>query len=109
MDRLYFQNAYPVSEVVYGLYPIREPNPANLAPMRAGALNYVAQRVVEHFEGPQRGQGLTPVRRQKVKVWEERVHDTGAMVGDVTELEKILKCAIVIRDIAGEDIFTLGK
>ena len=32
VDRLYFQNAYPVSEVVYGLYHIRDPDPANLIP-----------------------------------------------------------------------------
>ena len=33
-DNVYYQNAYPVTAVVYGLYPLTEPDPANLAPMR---------------------------------------------------------------------------
>ena len=39
IDRLYYANAYPVSAVVYGLYPIREPDEKNLDPMRDGDLN----------------------------------------------------------------------
>ena len=50
IDRVFYQNAYPVTAVVYGLYPIREPDPANLAPMRHGNYNCVAQRVIEHYE-----------------------------------------------------------
>ena len=69
VDRLYFQNANPVTEVVYGLYPIRDPDPENLASMHTGDLNCVAQRVVEHFEGAQHGQGLTPARHQKIEAW----------------------------------------
>ena len=34
IDQLYYANAYPVSAVVYGLYPIREPDEKNLNPMR---------------------------------------------------------------------------
>ena len=63
----------------------------------------------EHFEGALRGQGLTPARRQKIREWEERVHETGAKVEDVAELEKILWRPIVLRDIAGKDIFNRGK
>ena len=37
------------------------------------------------------------------------VHETGASVDDMVELEKILKRAIVLRDIAGVDIFNSGK
>ena len=66
-------------------------------------------RVVEHFEGTLRGQGLTPTRRQKIQEWEERVHETGASVDNVAELETILKRAIILRDIAGEDIYNSGK
>ena len=84
-------------------------DPANLAPLRDGDLNCMAQRVVEHFEGVLRGQGLTPTRRQKIQGWEERVHESGATVDDVAELEKILKRAIVLRDIAGVDIYNSGK
>ena len=62
---VFYQNAYPVTAVAYGLYPIRDPDPANLALLKDGNLNCVAQRVVEHFEGTLRGQGLTPTRRQK--------------------------------------------
>ena len=109
IDSVFYQNAYPVTAVVYGLYPVRDPDPANLAPLRDGDLNCVAQRVVEHFEGALRGQGLTPTRRQKIQEWEERVHETGASVDDVAELEKILKRAIILRDIAGEDIYNSGK
>lgn len=109
IDSVFYQNAYPVTAVVYGLYSIRDPDPANLAPLRDGDLNCVAQRVVEHFEGALRGQGLTPARRQKIQQWEDRVHNTGAAVEDVADLEKILKRAIILRDIAGEDIFNSGK
>ncbi|MEW8689054.1 MAG: hypothetical protein AB2556_24810 [Candidatus Thiodiazotropha sp.] len=73
-------------------------------------LNCVAQRVVEFFEGTLRGQGLTPTQRHKIQVWEERVHEGGATVDDVAELEKILKRAIILRDIAGENIYDIpGK
>ena len=105
IDSVFYQNAYPVTAVAYGLYPIRDPDPANLAPVRDGNLNCMAQRVVEHFEGTLRGQWLTPTRRQKIQEWEEEVHKSGATVEDVADLEKILKRAIVLRDIAGEDIY----
>ena len=106
---VFYQNAYPVTAVAFGLYTIRDPDPANLAPLRDGNLNCMTQRVVEHFEGVLRGQELTPTRRQKIKGWEERVHESGAIVDDVAELEKILKRAIVLRDTAGEDIYNSGK
>ena len=109
IDSVFYQNAYPVTAVVYGLYPVRDPDPANLAPFRDGDLNCLVQRVVEHFEGALRGQGLTPTRRHKIQEWEEKVHETGATVDDVAELEKILKRAIILRDIAGEDILNSGK
>jgi hypothetical protein len=67
IDKVFYQNAYPVTAVIYGLYPLRDPDPANLAPLRDGDLNCVAQRVVEHFEGALRGQGLTPTRRHKIQ------------------------------------------
>jgi len=109
IDSVFYQNAYPVTAVVYGLYPVKEPDPANLAPLRDGDLNCVAQRVMEHFEGTLRGLGLTPIRRQKIQEWEKRVHVTGATVDDVAKLEKVLKGAIILRDIAGEDIYNSGK
>ena len=106
IDSVFYQNAYPVTAVAYGLYPIRDPDPANLAPLKDGDLNCVAQRVVEHFEGALRGHGLTPTRRQKIQEWEERVHETGATVDDVAELEKILWRPIVLKDTAGEESST---
>ena len=109
IDRLYYANAYPVSAVVYGLYPIREPDEKNLDPMRDGDLNCVAQRVVKHFEGAQRGQGLTPARRQKIEEWEARVHEAGATLQDVAGLEKLLKRAVIVRDITGADLYNSGK
>ncbi|MEW8688556.1 MAG: hypothetical protein AB2556_22310 [Candidatus Thiodiazotropha sp.] len=57
IDRVFYQNAYPVSAAAFGFYRIRDPDPANLDPLRDGDLNSVAQRVVEHFEGALRGQG----------------------------------------------------
>ena len=42
-------------------------------------------------------------------MWEERVHESGATVDDVAELAKIHKRAIVLRDIAGEDIYNSRK
>ncbi|KAK3759890.1 hypothetical protein RRG08_057515 [Elysia crispata] len=109
IDRLYYVNAYPVSAVVYGLYPIREPDERNLDPMRDGDLNCVAQRVIKHFDGAQRGQGLTPERREKIAQWEARVHDDGATLRDVAELEKILKRAVIVRDITGADLYNSRK
>ena len=109
MDRLYFQNAYQVSAVVYGLYPIRAPDERNLNPMRDGDLNCVARRVIEHFEGALRGQGLTPKRHQKIEEWKGRVHKGGATLQDVSALETILKRAIIVRDIAGADLYNSGK
>ncbi|MEW8689275.1 MAG: hypothetical protein AB2556_25920, partial [Candidatus Thiodiazotropha sp.] len=81
----------------------------SLTPLRDGDLNCVTQRVVEFFKGALRGQGLTPTRRRKIQEWEERVHRGGATVDDVAELEKILWRPIILRDIAGEDIFNSGK
>ncbi|KAK3796753.1 hypothetical protein RRG08_045761 [Elysia crispata] len=109
IDRLYYVNTYPVSAVVYGLYPIREPDERNIDPMRDGDLNCVAQRVIKHFEGAQRGQGLTPARREKIAQWEARVHDDGATLQDVAELEKILKRTVIVCDITGADLYNSGK
>jgi len=109
IDSIYYKNAYPVTAVVYGLYPLRAPDPANLAPMRDGDLNCVAKRTMEHFEGALRGQGLTAIRRQKIEAWEANVNETGATIQDVSGLERILKRSIIVRDIAGADIYNSGK
>ena len=109
IDSVFYQNAYPVTAVVYSLYPIRNPDPANLAPLRHGDLNCVAQRVLEHFENASRGHGLTSTRRWKLQDWERGVHETGASVDNMAELEKILWRPTVLRDIAGEYIFNSGK
>ncbi|MEW8689418.1 MAG: hypothetical protein AB2556_26640 [Candidatus Thiodiazotropha sp.] len=66
IDRVSNQNAYPFTAVAYVLFPVRKPDPANLAPLKDGDLNCVAQRMVEHFGGALRGQGLTPAGRQKI-------------------------------------------
>jgi len=34
IDSVFYQNAYPVTAVVYGLYPLRNPDPANLVPAK---------------------------------------------------------------------------
>ena len=109
IDGLYYKNAYPVSAVVYGLYPIREPDQNNLAPMREGDYNCVAQRAIEQFENAQRGHGMTPARRVKIEDWEVKVHNSGATLVDVSNLEKILRRAIIVRDIAGVDLLNSGK
>jgi len=77
--------------------------------LKNGDFNCVAQRVVEHFDSAIRGQGLTTIRRQKIKRWEENVHKTGATIEDVAKLESCLKRAIILRDIVGEDIYNSGK
>ena len=65
IDRLYYPNAYPVSAVVYGLYPIREPNEENLEPMRDGDLNCVARRVIKHFVASKTRPGADPGQAPK--------------------------------------------
>ena len=67
IDKVYYQKLYPVAAVVYGLYPLRDPDLENLAPLRDGKLNHVTQRVVQHFEGSMTGQGLTHSRSEKVR------------------------------------------
>ena len=109
IDRLYYTNAYPVSAVIYGLYPIREPDQNNLAPMREGYFNCVAQRAIEHFENAQRGRGMTEARRNTIEAWEVKVRNSGATLVDVSNLEKILRRAIIVRDIAGVDLLNSGK
>ena len=42
-------------------------------PIKDGALNCVAQRVIEHFEKAKRGYGLTSTRKQKIGIWEKTV------------------------------------
>ncbi|CAG8828392.1 4246_t:CDS:2, partial [Racocetra persica] len=80
--------------VVYGLYRIRKPDVNRLIPMKDGALNCVAQRVIEHFDNTKRGHGLTEIR---------------ARVQDVAELEKILNRPIKLLDITHSTIFNSGK
>ena len=109
IDRRYCEKGYLASGAVYGLYPIWEPEARNLEPMRDGDLNCVAQRVIEHFEGAQSGQGLTLARHEKIAEWEARVQDDGATLQDVAGLEKILKWAIIVKDIAGEDLYNSGR
>ena len=58
----YYKNAYPVTAVVYGLYPVRTPDPDNLQPLKVGKLNCVAQRVMEFYSTSTRGFGLTDAR-----------------------------------------------
>jgi hypothetical protein len=55
IDASYYKRAYPEFAVVYGLYPMRDPEPANLAPMRDGDFNCIAQKLIEYFEGALRG------------------------------------------------------
>ena len=59
IDKVFYQNPYHVTAVVCGPYPIRNPDPANLAALRHGDLNCVAKRVQEYFQGALRGEGLT--------------------------------------------------
>ena len=57
IGKVFYQNAYPITAAVYGLYPLGDPDPANLAALRYGDLNCVAQRVQEYFKGALRGRG----------------------------------------------------
>ncbi|CAI2201245.1 1840_t:CDS:1, partial [Funneliformis geosporum] len=95
--------------VVYGLYRIQEPDSKRLMPIKDGTLNCVAQRVIEHFEKAKRGYVLTSTRKQKIGTWEKRMHQPGARVEDVAELEKILKRPIKLLDITHGTIFNSGK
>ncbi|KAK3771926.1 hypothetical protein RRG08_053907 [Elysia crispata] len=61
IDRLYYVNAYPVSAVVYGLYPIRELDERNLDPMRDGDLNCVARESSSTLKG-HRGARVSPLK-----------------------------------------------
>ena len=92
IDKVFSQNAYPVTAVVYGPYPIRDPDPTNLAVLRHGDLlcRSTGSGVFPgRFEGRGANEGLTSARRQKIREWEERVHETGASVYDVAGLETI--------------------
>lgn len=65
IDRVYYENAYPVTAILYGLYRLRDPDPDNLASLRDGDLNCVAQRVFRQFKVALRSQKLTPKRRSR--------------------------------------------
>ena len=45
IDKVFYQNAYPISAAVYDLYPISDPDPANLTALRHGDLNSVARNI----------------------------------------------------------------
>ncbi|CAG8739515.1 23198_t:CDS:2, partial [Racocetra persica] len=95
--------------VIYGLYRIREPDSNRLMPIKDGALNCVAQQVIEHFEKAKREHNLTSIHRQKIDIWKKRIHQPGARVEDVAELEKILKRPIKLLDITHGTIFNSEK
>ena len=110
IDRLYFANACQVSAVVYGLYRIRDPDPANLTPMRDGDLNCVDRRVIEHFEAATRGQVMTrqtPENRRVGGRGHRMGRDPSGRRG--ARLDKILERAINVRDIAGTDLYNSYK
>ena len=88
MENVFYQNAYPVTAVAYSLYPIRHPDPANLAALRNCDLHCVVLRVTEHFEGSLRGQGLHSHGGRSYNIWERRVHETGASVDNLIKLER---------------------
>ncbi|CAG8672787.1 3261_t:CDS:2, partial [Racocetra persica] len=69
--------------VVYGLYRIRKPDVNRLIPMKDGAFNCVAQRVIKHFDNTKRGHEFTEIRQQKINDWEKKMHILGARVQDV--------------------------
>lgn len=56
IDKVYYKNGYQQTTIVYGLYPLRDLDPATLPPMRDGDYNCVTKRVVEHFECTLQGQ-----------------------------------------------------
>src|SRR5579871_1285270 len=78
-------------------------------PIKDGALNCMAQRVIEHFEKAKRGYRLTSIYKQKISTWEKRMRQLGAQVEDVVELEKILKRPIKLLDITHGTIFNSSK
>ena len=75
IDHVYYKDYYPVTAEVYGMYPIREPDQANLAPIRVGRLRCMAEREIGHFEVTLRDQRLTDIKRTKIQEWKARVHD----------------------------------
>ena len=72
IDKPYYERLYPLTAVVYGIYPLNEkPNIENLAPMKYSSsvalpLNCVAERETEHFTNALRGKKLTDLRRRKI-------------------------------------------
>ncbi|RHZ75703.1 hypothetical protein Glove_212g83 [Diversispora epigaea] len=77
--------------------------------IKDGALNCVAQRVIEHFDHTERGHGLTNIQRQKIDTWEKKVCNSGPKVQDVESLKRILKQPITLLDITHGTIFNSGK
>jgi len=104
INSVFYQNAYPVTTVVYGLYPVSDPDPANLVPVRDGDRNSVAQRVMEHFESALRGQGLTPKRRQKIQDWKEGVHETGATIEPLFCEILLARMSTILTNIRGKTL-----
>ena len=111
IDKLYYERSYPVTAVIYGIYPLSKPNIDKLKPMkfsensRFSTINCVAERITEHFSVSTRGNRLTDKRRNIINSWAEIVKFTGASIKDVAELEKKLKFPITIKTITGEVLY----
>lgn len=105
IDIPYYVRAYPVTAVVYGIYPMKKPSVDKLNPMRVSTLNCVAERVMEHFKNAARGNGLTALRQTKITTWANRVANKGASINDVAELERLLKFPITVASLTGEQLY----
>lgn len=106
---MFYQNAYPVTAIVYGFYLVKELGPTNLASLRDRDFSYVAQRILEQFENAFKRHGLTATKRQKRMSEKNESMKKGATIGDVAKVEKILKSAIILRVIVSEDIYNRRK
>ena len=83
IDKVYYNNAYPVSAVIYDLYKLSEPDINKLPTMKEGGRYCVAQRIIDYYENSLRGKGLTDKRREQNLKWEQQVHESGASIYNV--------------------------
>ena len=92
IDKPYQEKFYPVTSVVYRIYPLNGKQKINiLKTMRHSSLNCVAERIIKPFTNALRGNKLMDIRRNKKKKDESwlTVWKRGAIIQNVDELEKI--------------------
>ena len=105
IDSLYYDEAYPVTVVIYEGYKLKEPDITKLQPMRHPG-NCVAKLIREYFTDSTKGGGcLTDARRKAIREWEKNTQRSGGTIEAIKKLEVAIKRRIAVLNIMGGFIY----